>query len=142
MYRNILVPIDPGHGDVGPRTVALAKHLAGAEGRITLLTVLEPVPSFVETYIPRETLEQNHDVAERFLSDLAAAAALQAEMRVTRGHPSKAILEVAEQIGADAIILGSHRPDFRDYLIGSTAARVVRHAGCTVVVERSETASA
>jgi nucleotide-binding universal stress UspA family protein len=142
MYRNILVPIDPGHGDVGPRIVAVAGHLAGAEGRITLLTVLEPVPSYVEAYIPKETLEHNVEVAERFLSDLAEGATAPVQTRVTRGHPSTAILEVAEQLGADAIILGSHRPDYRDFLIGSTAARVVRHAACTVVVERAAAVSA
>jgi universal stress protein F len=142
MYKHILVPVDPGHGKVGPRLLAVASRLAATDGRITLLTVLEPVPSFVEAYIPHETLEHNHDVAERFLEDLAEAAGVPAAARVTRGHPSAAILEVAGQIGADAIVLGSHRPDYRDYLIGSTAARVVRHAACTVVVERSESLSA
>jgi DNA-binding MarR family transcriptional regulator len=42
------------------------------------------------------------------------------------GRPSTTILEEAERLGVEAIILGSHRPDFTDYLLGSTAARVVR----------------
>jgi nucleotide-binding universal stress UspA family protein len=68
------------------------------------------------------------------------ARALKAEgatVLVKQGHSSNTILDEAEALGADCIVLGSHRPDYRDYLIGSTAARVVRHAQCTVVVERS-----
>jgi len=36
----------------------------------------------------------------------------------------------------DLIIVGSHKPGLQDYLLGSTAARVVRHAMCSVLVGR------
>ena len=61
----------------------------------------------------------------------------EATLELRDGAASAVILEEAERLDADAIVLGSHRPSFGDYLIGSTAARVVRHAQCTVVVERS-----
>ncbi len=60
-----------------------------------------------------------------------------ATVAIRKGSPGTVILDEAEKIGADAIILGSHRPNFGDYLIGSTAARVVRHAQCSVIVDRS-----
>ena len=37
----------------------------------------------------------------------------------------------------ECIVMGSHKPGFSDYLLGSTAARVVRHAPCAVHVYRS-----
>ncbi|MDH3475684.1 MAG: universal stress protein [Rhodospirillales bacterium] len=37
---------------------------------------------------------------------------------------------------ADLIITGSHKPNVSDYLLGSNAARVVRHASCSVFVVR------
>ncbi len=37
----------------------------------------------------------------------------------------------------DCIVIGSHKPGLSDYLLGSTAARVVRHAPCAVHVYRS-----
>ena len=37
---------------------------------------------------------------------------------------------------ADLIVVGSHRPAMRDYLLGTNAARVVRHAHCSVLVAR------
>jgi universal stress protein F len=46
------------------------------------------------------------------------------------------ILGVAEEAGADLIVVGSHRPAMRDYLFGATASRVVRHANCSVLVAR------
>ena len=52
------------------------------------------------------------------------------------GNPANEILALAEESGADCIVIASHRPGFGDYLIGSTAARVVRHAPCSVMVLR------
>ena len=46
------------------------------------------------------------------------------------------VVDVAEKEGADLIIIASHRPDFTNYLIGATADRVVRHATCSVLVDR------
>ena len=36
----------------------------------------------------------------------------------------------------DCVVIASHRPGLQDYLLGSTAARVVRHAACSVHVLR------
>ncbi len=58
------------------------------------------------------------------------------EVEVRVGHPYKTILEVAEEKEADLIIVASHQPDLQNYLIGSTAAKVVRHATCSVLVVR------
>lgn len=47
-----------------------------------------------------------------------------------------AILKEADRIDADAIVVGAHRPQLRDYLVGPNAARVVRHARQSVFVIR------
>ena len=52
------------------------------------------------------------------------------------GHAYNTILDEAEKSGADLIIIASHRPGLQDYLLGSTAAKVVRHANCSVLVVR------
>ena len=46
------------------------------------------------------------------------------------------VLQEAEKIGADLIVVGSHRPTMATYLIGSNAAAIVRHAKCSVLVVR------
>jgi universal stress protein F len=137
MYSHILVAVDPGHGEVGERLVAVARHLAGPETRITLLSVLEPVPRFVATYVPQETVDRVHAETRQTLGDLARSAGVEGEIVLGQGNAANSIIAEVERLGCDAIVIGSHRPDYRDYLIGSTAARVVRHAPCTVVVERT-----
>ena len=42
----------------------------------------------------------------------------------------------AKEKNADMIIIASHRPGLQDYFLGSTAAKVVRHATCSVLVVR------
>ena len=49
---------------------------------------------------------------------------------------SHQILEWAESNKVDCIIINSHKPGLQDYFLGSTAARVVRHAQCSVHVIR------
>ena len=58
------------------------------------------------------------------------------DSEVLSGHTPLKILEYATEIGADLIIIASHRPGLQDYFLGSTAARVVRHAECAVLVDR------
>jgi universal stress protein F len=137
MYKHILVPIDVHHGDVGEHILRVARFLVGDTGRISILTVLEPVPSYVANYIPEGQLDKSREEARQKLEALARYVGVTAEVFLRAGNAANGILEEAEAQGCDAIIIGSHRPDYRDYLIGSTAARVVRHAQCTVVVERS-----
>ena len=55
---------------------------------------------------------------------------------VVTGNTYDEILRVAEADGAALIVIGAHRPDLRDYLLGPNAARVVRHADCSVMVVR------
>ncbi len=58
------------------------------------------------------------------------------EAEVRSGAAAAGILDAADEHKADLIMLASHRPDLRDYFIGSTASRVVRHAQCSVLVAR------
>ena len=55
---------------------------------------------------------------------------------VANGTIYDEILRVAREIKADLILLASHRPELKDYLIGPTAARVVRHFEGSVLVVR------
>ena len=56
---------------------------------------------------------------------------MDAEAIVLTGHAGRTITDYAEKIGADCIIVGSHRPDMKDFFLGSTAARIMRYAPCS-----------
>ncbi len=55
---------------------------------------------------------------------------------VGEGTVYEVILDMAEKVEADLIVMASHRPELQDYLLGPNAARVVRHAKCSVLVVR------
>ena len=56
---------------------------------------------------------------------------------VSRKIALQTMINVAKEIKADLIVMASHRPELRDYLLGPNAARVVRHADCSVLVVRN-----
>ena len=59
--------------------------------------------------------------------------------RVSRlGRPAQVIVDLAEELKVDLIVIGSHSLDVLDRLLGTTAARVVNHAGCDVLVVRPQ----
>ena len=62
--------------------------------------------------------------------------ATDADAMVFFGHAGRKIPGYAEEVGADLIVIGSHKSEPGEYHLGSTAARVVRHATCPVQVLR------
>lgn len=57
------------------------------------------------------------------------------ERRIETGEPGLAIVAAAEELGADAVVIGSRgRGAIRRALLGSVSAHVVRHAPCAVLV--------
>jgi nucleotide-binding universal stress UspA family protein len=57
--------------------------------------------------------------------------------RVERGHAATVIVEAAEALGVDLIVLSTHGHTGWDRLLmGSTAEQVVRRAACPVFVVR------
>jgi len=135
MYRNVLLTVAPDHGPDDCRSLQAARLLAGEEGQITVLSVIEPIPPYATTYLPE-------DHAEKARQDLAVdlnrsfGGDPRITIRTCTGHVSHGILDFADRHGVDCIVIASHRPGLQDYLIGSTAARIVRHAGCAVHVLR------
>lgn len=135
MYHNILVPIsfDPDRDVSAP--LKLARLLATPEAKITLLHVVEQIPSYAITYMPADYMAEARAALESELSALADTLP-NARGLVIEGHSGRSILDWAEQNNPDLIIIASHRPGMQDLLLGSTAAQVVRHAGCAVHVVR------
>ncbi len=81
--------------------------------------------------IVQETLERlNEVVADKLPDDMKA------ETIVRHGSVYEQILDVANEIEPDQIVIGAHRPHLSDYLLGPNTARVVRHAKCSVNVVR------
>ncbi len=95
----------------------------------------------VGSYFNKEYHPRIEHEARRRLNDLVAEV-LGPEANdsirhvVVTGNVYEEILRVARADGASLIVIGAHKPDFHDFLLGPNAARVVRHADCSVMVVR------
>ncbi len=136
MYNSILVPIDLSELDKGKMEIDLARKLAGKDARICLLNVVVDIPAYLSANLPQGVVNTAKRDARETLEALIRAAGIKAEAAVRSGKPGPGILAAADECDADLIIIGSHKPGLQDYFLGSTAARVVRHAQCTVLVLR------
>ena len=134
MYKKIIAALGLSHGH-GVAALEMARRLRDEDGTIIALHVLEPVPGFASNYLPPDHESQIRTAAEAAIRERVGEPA-DAEVVVLSGYPGRTITEYAEEVGADCIIVGSHKPELQDYLLGSTAARVVRHATCSVHVLR------
>lgn len=135
MYSHVLVPVSFDSERDGAGALKIARLLAGEKGRISLLHVIEQIPQYAASYLPagyenetRKNIESQLDDLTRDLPD--------AEAHIVHGHSARTILDWAEKHGPDCIVIASHRPGMQDLLLGSTAAKVVRHAPCAVHVIR------
>lgn len=77
-------------------------------------------------------------VAQELREAHANAVHFNVHVRIAR-HPDKELLDVAKEIGADLIIVGSRdRTGLERLFAGSVAEHVARDAGCAVVVAREK----
>ncbi len=141
MYRHVLLPVDLDQPASWDRTLPVVVGMCrGADTRLTVMTV---VPGFtmtmVEQYFPPETMARMiADTGARlkaFVADNLPAGTSAATV-VAEGKIYQEIIATAAATGADIIVMGSHSPELRDYLLGPNAARVVRHAPISVLVVR------
>jgi len=136
MYKAIMVPIDLAHAEKGKAMIEVARKLGDKAARIVLINVVVDIPTYLAAELPGGIIEKAKEDAHSDLEAMAKAAGVKADVEVRSGSPAAAILAAAEEKGADLIIIASHQPGLQDYLLGSTASRVVRHAKCSVLVVR------
>lgn len=134
MYKHILIPVAPDHVKESAEKLEVARRLLAENGHISVLTILEELPSYIGNYFPEEQMQQSlREMAQTLETEISTDLV---SAHVVSGHPTHAILDWAKANKCDCIVVSSHRPGLSSYLLGSTAARVVRHADCTVVVVR------
>jgi len=135
MYRNILVPVSFEADRNAAAAVEIAQALREDGGKITLLHVMEHLPAYATEFLPADHQESARDEIRKGLAEMIGDVS-DCIVEVVEGHSARTILDRAEAENSDCIVIASHRPGMQDYLLGSTAARVVRHAACAVHVIR------
>lgn len=95
--------------------------------------------SFAQAYVPAEMREQVEVEARTELVSYVSGfpwSDLHYSTAVLRGVVYEKIIERAEEQNASFIVIGANRPTVKDLFIGPNAARVSRHAICSVLVVR------
>lgn len=141
MTKSILFPIDLNQESSWSKALPLAVKLAAAEN--AELNVFTAIPdygmSLVGSFFPpdyaKNTLADTQAALDAFVAEHLSGDVV-VKTRVRHGTIYKEILKAADKLGCDLIVLASHRPETKDYLLGPNAARVVRHASQSVYVVR------
>jgi nucleotide-binding universal stress UspA family protein len=137
-FKHILVPVD--FGEVSARALDLAIALATPfEAKITLFhaTWIGPTEAIAFSeglYWPTEEYERQAKAAfDRLLAKTKVRYA-NVEAVVVLGEPREKIVECAERMGIDLIVMGTHgRRGLSRAFLGSVAERVVRSSPAPVL---------
>jgi len=140
MFKKVLIPVDVEVPAQAHQLLVAAKKLtAGWACELHVTTVIPSVGmAIVGTYLDGDFEARRREAVIGQLADAVTAAGIKADQHVQTGTIYDSVIELASNLGADLIILGAHQPNVRDYLLGSNAARVVRHSKQSVLVLRDE----
>ncbi|MEN8950571.1 universal stress protein [Planktotalea arctica] len=143
MTNSVLCAVDVSNGDDDINIIQKAAQLAALDG--VQLDVIAVVPDFGMSQVGAFFDKDHHDkmVSEakghlNILVSKALDAAHNEKVRhvIATGRAYEEVLKLAKSIGASLIVVGAHKADLADYLLGPNAARIVRHANCSVYVVR------
>lgn len=140
MYKQILVPVDLNEKGFSDKAIEIAVwHARQSNAVVHLLNVLPGIHmSMVATYFPQEAaMEMKKDVknqlskfAERHIPEDVLY-----KLHIAEGKPYTTILDYAEKLGADLIIMPSHKRSKLDKMVlGSVASKVVNNSTINVLV--------
>lgn len=141
MYKNILLSVDLTDSSSWRNALPFAVEYCQAMGAtLHLMTVVPDYGMtvvgqfFPEDYEKKAIVQARHELRE--LSTAHVPAGVEVLHIVAYGTIYQEILNAAKSVNADLIVIASHRPELKDYLIGPNAARVMRHANRSVLVVR------
>ena len=135
--KEILVPVD--FSECTEKALLYAVPFAQQfDAKLTLLHVVEPpyLPaSEMGTVVEVETKDDARKELEALRTRLAAKVRCQAMVR--KGSAQYEIIDAAKELSSDLIILATHgRTGVERLLMGSTVEKVVRRAGCPILIVR------
>lgn len=143
MSKSILCAIDVTDAESEMSTLKKAAQLAKMEGAgLDVVTVvpdfgMSMVSEFFDSHHHEQLVSQTKKKLKACVSDaLGIEAGNKTRHIVAVGNVYEQILKTAKSAKSDIIVISAHKPDFKDYLLGPNAARVVRHSICSVFVVR------
>ncbi|ELU0961527.1 universal stress protein UspG [Shigella boydii] len=142
MYKTIIMPVDVFEMELSDKAVRHAEFLTQDDGVIHLLHVLPGSASLsldrfaadvrrFEEHLQHEAEEHLQTMVSHFTIDPSRI-----KQHVRFGSVRDEVNELAEELGADVVVIGSRNPSISTHLLGSNASSVIRHANLPVLVVR------
>ena len=106
--------------------------------RLTVLHVAPTLMVYGQGVIPPDPELLSREAEEQLKRLKVPNDDVQIKRRLEKGDPATEITRVAEEIGADLIVMGTHgRTGLTRLLMGSVAEQVVRKATCPVLTVKT-----
>lgn len=153
MLKHVLVPLDGS--ELARSALDYALKLLGDHGTITLVTVLQqpevPIYDFYPVAVSTqtkdyeatfaETLNRAQSYLKRLSDDIREQHHYHVSLEIEAGDPATAIVEIAEKLKVDAIVMSTHgRSGLSRWLFGSVTQKVLAANVCPVFVIPSKLA--
>lgn len=146
-FRTILVPTDfSAHSAKAvDQAVEMAKAFGSTLHLVHAFNVPVPFVTPYEVAIPENFLEQARDSAKQRLESVrerVQGAGVEVKAHLTEVPAAPAIARVAEELGADLIVMGTRgNTGLKHVILGSVAERVIRQVDCPVLTVKEEDAA-
>jgi nucleotide-binding universal stress UspA family protein len=138
MIKKILVAYDGSQQS--KKAFALGVDVASKYGaQMIVLSVARPPepPIAVEAQAVLVHATEYYEAQFKTMKEEAVGAGIEARFEVSAGHPAEQIVQLANEKGIDAIVMGHRGESFlQSWLLGSVAKRVLSYAHCTVIIVR------
>ncbi len=142
MYKNILLPVDLNQEESWRKALPVA--LANCKAFGARLHVLTAVPDLhmpmIASHFPENFMEQlilkMETGVTQFVKDNVPKDVKSAHAVVSGGKIYQMIIDYADKHKVDLIVMEAYHPDLKDFLLGSNAEKVARHAKQSVLVVR------
>ncbi len=139
----ILCPVD--FSDTSCRALKEAIHLAGnCQAQLTVLTVIEPLKSFLPQVVPvaekaqQQYLTEQKALFHEFLSQFDLHDVSYNKL-ICEGQPHEEILKSVNEHEIDLLVMGSvGRTGVARILLGSVAEKVTRELPCSIMTVKEE----
>ncbi|WP_417769851.1 universal stress protein [Stappia sp.] len=140
IFKHVLACVDLGDEASSAQVIAAAMETVAGNDTLHVFTAVPDfgrsiVGSFFPDDYEKSAIQKARDALHAFI-DAHVPKGTRVQAVIGHGNIYEEILVSADKVNADLIVIGSHRPELKDYLLGPNAARVVRHAKISVLVVR------
>lgn len=140
-FKKIVIPIDLA--DKHSIKVVMPRALQFSQTCSSELSFIYIIPDFgmkiIEDYLPKHWIKDQKNKHENQIREIIKQyipEGVVVNFKVGRGAVYDEVIQYANEIKSDLIMVSAVRPQLRDYMLGPNASKIVRHSGISVLVVR------